>query len=108
VFGLLAHRDSVVVPRKDLLADLDQLLQKVQEGEARQELVLGPSVAKHDASSVLDEALRALSGYHSSAAIVADGANLVLTDTRLLFYYQNRLAAHGLAYDAIAPARRAA
>jgi glycerol-3-phosphate O-acyltransferase len=31
------------------------------------------------------------------------GSELVLTDTRLLFYYQNRLAAHGLAYDAIAP-----
>ena len=29
--------------------------------------------------------------------------DLVLEDTRLLFYYQNRLAAHGLAFDALKP-----
>jgi len=36
------------------------------------------------------------------------GSDLLLYDTRLLFYYQNRLAAHGLAYDVIAPKPRAA
>jgi glycerol-3-phosphate O-acyltransferase len=108
VFGILAHKDRVLVPRKELLADLDALLDKTREAESRGELVLAPAVARRDAASVLGEALRALSGYHSSAAIVPEGSNLVLTDTRLLFYYQNRLAAHGLAFDAIAPARRVA
>jgi glycerol-3-phosphate O-acyltransferase len=107
VFSILAHKDSVIVPRKDLLANLDALLEKTREAETRGELVLGPAVARHDAATVLDEALRALSAYHSSPAIIPEGSNLVLADTRLLFYYQNRLAAHGLAYDAIAPVWRA-
>ncbi len=33
------------------------------------------------------------------------GDNLVLADTRLLFYYQNRLAAHGLAAGLPSPPR---
>jgi glycerol-3-phosphate O-acyltransferase len=108
IFGILAHKDSVIVPRKDLLADLDTLLERAREAESRGELVLAPSVTKRDAATVLDEALRALSGFHASAAIVPQGANLVLTNTQLLFYYQNRLAAHGLAFDAIAPRTRTA
>jgi glycerol-3-phosphate O-acyltransferase len=103
IFGILANKDSVVVPRKDLLADLDQLMGRVRDAESRGQLVLAPSIAKRDAATVLDEALRAMSGYHSNAAIEPQGSNLVLTNTQLLFYYQNRLAAHGLAFDAIAP-----
>ena len=38
-----------------------------------------------------------------SEVLAPRGSELVLRDTRLLFYYQNRLAAHGLAFDAIAP-----
>ena len=48
-------------------------------------------------------ALRAFAGYHSQEVLAPRGVELVLRDTRLLFYYQNRLAAHGLAFDAIAP-----
>jgi glycerol-3-phosphate O-acyltransferase len=52
---------------------------------------------------VVDDALRAFAGYHTQEVLAPRGGELVLRDTRLLFYYQNRLAAHGLAYDAIAP-----
>jgi len=52
---------------------------------------------------VLDDALRAFAGYHTQEVLAPRGSELVLRDTRLLFYYQNRLAAHGLAFDAIAP-----
>jgi glycerol-3-phosphate O-acyltransferase len=56
----------------------------------------------------VDEALRAFAGYHTNPVLSPRGSELVLSDTRLLFYYQNRLAAHGLAYDAIAPKGTAA
>ena len=49
------------------------------------------------------DALRAFAGYHTNPVLEPRGQELVLEDTRLLFYYQNRLAAHGLAFDAIAP-----
>ena len=48
-------------------------------------------------------ALRAFAGYHTNEVLAPRGQDLVLGDTRLLFYYQNRLAAHGLAIDVIAP-----
>ena len=54
-------------------------------------------------ADVIDRALRAFAGYHTQPVLEPRGADLVLADTRLLFYYQNRLAAHGLAVDFIAP-----
>ena len=55
-----------------------------------------------DADGVLEDALRAFAGYHVEEVLSPRGESLVLHDTRLLFYYQNRLAFHGLAYDALA------
>ena len=56
-------------------------------------------------AQVLDSALRAFAGYHTNPVLGVGATDLVLEDTRLLFYYQNRLAAHGLAFDAIKPKR---
>ena len=108
LFGILAHKDSVVVPRKDLAADVAALIETMRGLEAKGELVLSAAVKQGTPEQVLDDAIRALAAYHAQPAIAVSGANLVLADTRLLFYYQNRLAAHGLAFDAIAPKRRAA
>jgi glycerol-3-phosphate O-acyltransferase len=71
--------------------------------EAKNGLVLAHSLKRADGASVLDQALRAFAGYHTHEVLAPRGADLVLHDTRLLFYYQNRLAAHGLAFDAIGP-----
>jgi glycerol-3-phosphate O-acyltransferase len=45
--------------------------------------------------------LRAFSGYHTTSVLEPRGPDLVIVDPRLIFYYQNRLAAHGLAADFI-------
>ena len=37
------------------------------------------------------------------AVLVSKPDGVTLSDTNLLFYYQNRLAGHGLAWDVIAP-----
>lgn len=96
------------MPRKDLAADVAALIETMRGLEAKGELVLSAAVKQGTPEQVLDDAIRALAAYHAQPAIAVSGANLVLADTRLLFYYQNRLAAHGLAFDAIAPKRRAA
>jgi glycerol-3-phosphate O-acyltransferase len=103
LFALLRHTDDVSVPRARLAADLDILLRRAREMEAKGGLVLAHGLKRADGALVLDQAVRAFAGYHAHEVLAPRGADLVLRDTRLLFYYQNRLAAHGLAFDAIAP-----
>ncbi|MBX3234350.1 MAG: 1-acyl-sn-glycerol-3-phosphate acyltransferase [Labilithrix sp.] len=104
LFAVLRHRDDVTVPRAELAEDVDVLLDRLHALEARGEIVVSPTMKGKRGDAIVDDALRAFAGYHTNEVLAPRGAELVLRDTRLLFYYQNRLAAHGLAYDAIAPA----
>jgi len=103
IFAMLRHRDDVVVSRGQLAEDVDKLAGKLKEAENKGQIVLAPTVRGVAAETILADALRAFAGYHTSEVIVPRGPDLVLSDTRLLFYYQNRLAAHGYATDLIAP-----
>jgi glycerol-3-phosphate O-acyltransferase len=106
LFALLRHTDDVSVPRARLAAELDILLDRARAIEAKNGLVLAHSLRRADGAATLDQALRAFAGYHTHEVLAPRGAELVLRDTRLLFYYQNRLAAPGLAFDAIGPEAR--
>ena len=101
---VMLRQDDVLVPRAQLVADVDALVERAREMAGRGQLVLGPSVAHASAESIVAEALRAFAGYHTREVIAPRGNDLVLADPRLLFYYQNRLAAHGLAIDFLQPA----
>ena len=105
LFTMLRHREDVTVPRRELAADVDKLLERVRAMEKRNEIVLAANLAKASGSEVIAAALRAFSGYHTHPVLEPRGDDLVLADTRLLFYYQNRLAVYpgGLAVDFIAP-----
>ncbi|HEY8073779.1 MAG TPA: 1-acyl-sn-glycerol-3-phosphate acyltransferase [Labilithrix sp.] len=103
LFAVLRHRDDVTVPRAELAEDVDVLLARAAVMEDAGEIVVAPGLRGRRGEDVVDDALRAFAGYHTQEVLAPRGAELVLRDTRLLFYYQNRLAAHGLAYDAIAP-----
>jgi glycerol-3-phosphate O-acyltransferase len=109
LFAVLRHRDDVTVPRAELAEDVDVLADRVARLEERGEIVLAPNLrggsggSRKKGEAILDDALRVFAGYHTNEVLAPRGSELVLRDTRLLFYYQNRLAAHGLAYDAIAP-----
>ena len=102
LFVVLNYRDSVRVTRAELLLTMGELLDRARELESRRQIVLSPQLRGKPAQ-VLDSALRAFAGYHTKPVIGAGATDLVLEDARLLFYYQNRLAAHGLAFDAIKP-----
>jgi glycerol-3-phosphate O-acyltransferase len=105
IFALLRQRDDVVVPRAELAEDVERLILRVKAAEDKGQILLAPTVKAQRGDQVVADALRAFAGYHTSEVIVPRGPDLVLADTRLLFYYQNRLAAHGLATDLIAPKR---
>lgn len=103
LFAVLRHRDDVAVSRGELAEDVDVLLARAAQLEDKGEIVLAPNLKGRRGDAIVDDALRAFAGYHTQEVLAPRGGELVLRDTRLLFYYQNRLAAHGLAFDAIAP-----
>lgn len=103
LFAMLRHRDDIVMPRAQLAADVERLRDRARLLEDKGEIVLADTVARASGETMVEAALRAFSGYHRSPVLEPRGTDLVLADTRLLFYYQNRLAAHGLAFDALAP-----
>ncbi len=105
VFAMLRHKDDVFVPRDELAEDVERLVARAREMEDRGEIVVGASLKGQSGTEIIDAALRAFAGYHTSPVLMPRGSDLLLYDTRLLFYYQNRLAAHGLAFDAIQPKR---
>jgi glycerol-3-phosphate O-acyltransferase len=106
IFAMLRHQDDVAVPRAELAEQVEQLRDRALELERKEQLVLGAHLARATGREILDEALRAFSGYHSTPVLEPRGEDLVLADTRLIFYYQNRLAGHGLAADLVVPRRR--
>jgi glycerol-3-phosphate O-acyltransferase len=103
LFTVLRHRDDVTVPRAELAEDVDVLVERLSALEAHGEIVVSPTMGGKRGDAIVEDALRAFAGYHTNEVLAPRGNELVLRDTRLLFYYQNRLAAHGLAFDAIAP-----
>jgi glycerol-3-phosphate O-acyltransferase len=103
LFTVLRHRDDVTVARAELAEDVDVLVERLSAMESRGEILVSPTVRGKRGDAVVADALRAFAGYHTNEVLAPRGTELVLHDTRLLFYYQNRLAAHGVAFDAIAP-----
>ena len=103
IFAMLRHHDDVAVPRAELAEQVERLRDRALDLEREGKLVLGAHLARATGREILDEALRAFSGYHSTPVLEPRGDDLVLADTRLIFYYQNRLAGHGLAADLVAP-----
>ncbi len=103
LFAVLRHRDDVAVSRAELAEDVDVMLARVSVLEEQGEIAVAPNLKGKRGDAIVADALRAFAGYHTQEVLAPRGSELVLRDTRLLFYYQNRLAAHGLGFDAIAP-----
>jgi glycerol-3-phosphate O-acyltransferase len=96
IFAMLRSHDDVTVSRAELAERVERLRDRVRELESRGRIVLGAHLVRASGREILDEALRAFSGYHTTPVLAPRGDELLLADTRLIFYYQNRLAAHGL------------
>jgi hypothetical protein len=102
IFAMLRTKDDVTVSRSALAESVEQLRDRARDLEARGLIVLGGRLARASGREILDEALRAFSGYHTTPVLEPRGSDLVLADTRLIFYYQNRLTSQGLAPDLLA------
>lgn len=107
LFAILRHRDGALIPRAELASDVDRLMVRIAELAERGEIQMAESIRNRSGDRILADALRAFAGFHTNEVLSPRGADLALNDTRLLFYYQNRLAAHGLAFDVLEPKKKA-
>lgn len=105
IFTLLKVRQKVGVPRSEVAADVARLRDALAEQASRGRVVLGESVATAHGDTILEEALRSWQGIHTAAVVEEQAGELWIGDASLVFYYQNRLAAHGVALDVLAPRR---
>jgi glycerol-3-phosphate O-acyltransferase len=99
MFALLRRGDDVTIARGELEGRIAALLDSARDLALKGELVLAPQLERATPAEVLDEAMHAFAGYHTTEVLSPRASNLVVSDTRLLLYYQNRLAGHGLAVD---------
>ena len=100
LFALLRHEDDVKVPRAELARRVEELRDRAAVLAKAGKVRLAPSLLIDDGAGILAAGLKGFGGYHEHPVIGQQGQDLLLSDTRLLFYYQNRLVAHGLAFDA--------
>ncbi|WP_437674403.1 1-acyl-sn-glycerol-3-phosphate acyltransferase [Sorangium sp. So ce131] len=103
LFTVLRQRDVLTVPRDDLAADVVALCDRLRALEQQGLIVLGEDVRLGSGGDIVERAMRAFAGYHSAPVLDSRPDGVAICDTNLLFYYQNRLAAHGVAWDVIAP-----
>jgi glycerol-3-phosphate O-acyltransferase len=103
LFTVLRQRDAVTVPRDELARDVVALRDKVIALERLGKIRAGQFLRTASGGDIVERALRAFAGFHPAPVLRAGRDGITLSDTNLLFYYQNRLAAHGLAWDTIAP-----
>jgi glycerol-3-phosphate O-acyltransferase len=105
LFSLLRHHNEVFIPHDEFERRTADLLEKARALEDQEKLVLAPGVRTARPAELIDEAIRAWSGYHTHAVFAPAPGGYMICDTNLLFYYQNRLAVSGLGYH---PLRRSA
>jgi glycerol-3-phosphate O-acyltransferase len=105
LFALLRVREKVATARAELAADVEKMRDELRSQEARGKVVLGPTVRGGTGQQLIEEALRAFRGTHSTHVIEENAGELWIGDAPLVYYYQNRLAAHGVALDTLAPKR---
>ncbi|MBW2525005.1 MAG: 1-acyl-sn-glycerol-3-phosphate acyltransferase [Deltaproteobacteria bacterium] len=102
LFTTLRIRD-VVVPRDELNQDVMAIKDQLLDLEGRGDIVLAEQLRGCSGGDIVAQALRAFEGYHRTPVIGPRDRGIELCSADLIFYYQNRLAAHGIGWD---PARR--
>jgi glycerol-3-phosphate O-acyltransferase len=98
LFTVLRLRDEVI-SRDDLAREVlrvrDQLIDLEKSGDVH----VHESVRSCSGGDIVSQAMRAFRGYHTMPVIEPHPNGIGLRDTNLLFYYQNRLVAHGLGWN---------
>ncbi len=103
LFSLLRHRDEVFVPADELSRRVADVTAKARALEDTDRLVLAPGVRHARPEELIDESVRAWSGYHTRPVLTRTDGGFMIGETNLVLYYQNRLAVSGIGFH---PARK--
>jgi len=77
-------------------AEVEKLTAELRVLEQHGEIRLSDELRTTDGRDIVARGLRGLGTYHTTAVVVRRGAQLVVLDADLLFYYRNRLEGYGL------------
>ncbi len=94
LFGRQRLHGQIDMPRAQLEAEVGAARDKLREISAAGGVQLGPVLRVQRAAEIVDQALKAWSGYHTKVIASEDGPNIMIGDPNLLLFYQNRLVPH--------------
>ena len=84
------------LPLRDVVADVERLLEAVRGKAAKDEVRVDDRVARLDAERLVADALTTFACYHTRPALERRGDRVWPADMNLLFFYHNRLTGYGL------------
>ena len=105
MFALLQVRQRVSTPLPEVVADVRAMRDTLLALEAEGGVVLADNVRHASGEAIVEAAVRAWRGAHHTQVVDEQDGTLAIGDAPLVFYYQNRLAAHGVALDALGESR---
>lgn len=91
LFGRQRRRGEVMMPRAELIAEVEEARDRLLSLELAGQVRLGPVLRAESAESAVTLALEAWRGYHTRPIATARGDEVVIEDPNLLLFYQNRL-----------------
>ena len=106
LFTVLRQRDTLTIPRDELAADVRQLKDQLIEMEKNGQVVCEEFVRVASGGDLIERALRAFNGYHTTPVLVSRREGIAVQDPELLFYYQNRMIPYGLGWAGVAEGGR--
>jgi glycerol-3-phosphate O-acyltransferase len=84
------------MPLTQVYQRVERVLAQLKDMQQAGKIRLAPSLNIRDMSLIVNRALVHLKSYHRRPALTRQGDRLFHFDRNLLYYYQNRLAQHGL------------
>ena len=99
VFTILRQAADTTISFTQLAADVEALRDRAAALHAAGKIVLLPGLRGRSGREIIGTALRAFAGYHSRPVLEPRGDELAIVTPRVLYYYQNRLAASGLGWS---------
>jgi glycerol-3-phosphate O-acyltransferase len=102
LFTILRQRDCAI-DRLKLARRTQALRDTMRERERAGEVFLSDRIRDVEGENIVDLAMRAFGGYHTHPVLEERGKKIALRDTKLLYYYQNRLVGHGCGFSTGAP-----
>jgi glycerol-3-phosphate O-acyltransferase len=106
LFMVLRSRDQRM-SRDDLSREVLRIRDQLVDLERSGQISLADNITNCSGGDIVSQAMRAFGGYHTTPVLEPRPDGLALKDPSLLFFYQNRLATHGLGWNPHAPVRPA-